>query len=540
VRTPGVRTAPAGGTELLRVQDAFFLHTDTGRVHQQVGGLAIAEPAPGGAVPLDWLRDHIARELPGWPRLRKRLAFPRWSLARPVWIDDPGFDLGWHLREATLDSPGDRAALEHYVAAAMAEPLDWRRPLWEVHLVGGLDGGRQAVLFKVHHAVADGLGTISAGVSILFEPGPPDGKPGPEAGREPNREAGRESPGPEAGRESPGPEAGREPNPAAGGEPAGPEAGREPNREAGGEPAGPAAGDGIPPEALTSAPAGITGEAVRQQLGATARLVRSGWQAAVQTPGLAWQQASRTARGVWELARAGPAPPSGLNRRLGSRRCLALGEIPLAEFRAVRRAFRATANELVLALASAMAAELGVGAGDTVRASLPVSTRRRGPVEPGSHTSALMVDLPAWAMPPPDRLAAVRQAMVPLRASAQPRGSQFVMAAAGTATPPRVHAAVSRWMYRGRWFNLIATNMPGPGRAPYFGPAPVSVAYPIVPLAEDVGLAVGAMTWADTVAIGVTTDADTVGPLPAGAIEAFWRPLAAAAGDAGGRTATGN
>jgi diacylglycerol O-acyltransferase len=491
VRTPGVRTAPAEGAELLGVQDAFFLHTDTGRVHQQVGGLAIAEPAPGGAVPLDWLRDHIARQLPGWPRLRKRLAFPRWSLARPVWVDDPGFDLGWHLRQATLDPPGDRAALEDYVAAAMAEPLDWRRPLWEVHLVGGLDGGRQAVLFKVHHAVADGLGTISAGVSILFEPGPPGGDP----------------PGPEAGGEPPGP--------------------------------GTGAGDGTPPGALTSAPAGITGEAVRQQLGATARLVRSGWQAAVQTPGLAWQQASRTARGVWELARAGPAPPSGLNRRLGSRRRLALGEIPLAEFRAVRRGLRATANELVLALASAVAAELGAGAGGTVRASLPVSTRRRGPVEPGSHTSALMVDLPAGAMPPPDRLAAVRQAMAPLRASAQPRGSQFVMAAAGTATPPRVHAAVSRWMYRGRWFNLIATNIPGPVAAPYFGAAPVNVAYPIVPLAEDVGLAVGAMTWSDTVAIGVTTDADTVGPLPGGAIEAFWRPLAAAAGDAGAPPAIG-
>ena len=471
------RRAPSADPELLRVQDAFFLYTDTPRVRQQVGGLAMVDwaqaPSGGEPVSLSLLRDHIAAQLGHWPRLRQRLAFPRFSLARPVWVEDGSFSVEQHVFAAQLDPPGDRAALERYVASAMNQGFDRARPLWEVHLLNGLDEGRQAVLLKVHHAVADGLGTIHTGASILFDESPDAAPPPPYF---------------------PGP--------------------ARPER-------------GAPP---------VTGAAFRQQLARTGRTAAAGWQAALGSPGAAWRQSARTARGVWELARAGPAPASALSRPIGTRRRLLLGDLPLAEFRTVRRAHHATANEVILALASAVAAELAPANGDrtgTVRASLPVSTRRRGPLEPGSHTSALMVDIPATPLDPAERLAAVRSAMAPLKASEQPRGSQFVMAAVGSLTPPRLHAAASRWMYRGKWFNLIATNMPGPAHELYLGSAPVPVAYPIVPLAEDVALAVGAMSWADTVAIGVTTDADALPAPPTGVIEAFWRPLVEAAGAGG-------
>ena len=97
------------------------------------------------------------------PRYRQRVRTVPFELGRPVWVDDPDFDLGYHLRHTALPAPGDDAAFCRLMGRLMSQPLDRERPLWEAWLVEGLEGGRWALVFKVHHCMVDGI----AGVELL-------------------------------------------------------------------------------------------------------------------------------------------------------------------------------------------------------------------------------------------------------------------------------------------------------------------------------------------------------------------------------------
>jgi len=133
--------------ELLRPQDAFFVYTETPWVQQHVGGLAVLDSSarPQGPVRLDELIELVGAGLAGCPRLRQRLAVAPLGLARAAWVDDDRFDLRWHVRRQVLPEPGGWEQLTLAVEALMASQLDRSRPLWELHLIDGLDGGSQAV-----------------------------------------------------------------------------------------------------------------------------------------------------------------------------------------------------------------------------------------------------------------------------------------------------------------------------------------------------------------------------------------------------------
>src|ERR1035441_8229727 len=97
------------------------------------------------------------------PRYRQRFRSVPFELGRPVWVDDPHFDLGYHLRHTALPAPGDDAAFDRLMGRLMSQPLDRERPLWEGWLVEGLEGGQWALVFKIHHCMVDGI----AGVELL-------------------------------------------------------------------------------------------------------------------------------------------------------------------------------------------------------------------------------------------------------------------------------------------------------------------------------------------------------------------------------------
>ncbi len=100
------------------------------------------------------------------------------NLARPLWVDDERFDLDFHLRRAAIPSPGGRAQLERAVGRVLSRPLDRAKPLWELYVFEGLAEDRTAVLLKLHHALADGIGGMLIG-SALFDL-EPDTPLGPE------------------------------------------------------------------------------------------------------------------------------------------------------------------------------------------------------------------------------------------------------------------------------------------------------------------------------------------------------------------------
>src|SRR5438067_4812355 len=143
----------------LTALDQQFLALEDTRHVGHVGALAVLDPstAPGGTVNCADLQALIAERLPLVPPFRWRLAEVPFNLDYGYWIDDPDFDLEFHVREIALAPPGTDAQLADQVARIYARPLDRSRPLWELYLIHGLPQNRVAVMTKIHHAVIDGL-----------------------------------------------------------------------------------------------------------------------------------------------------------------------------------------------------------------------------------------------------------------------------------------------------------------------------------------------------------------------------------------------
>ncbi|MFC6929479.1 phosphatase PAP2 family protein [Actinomadura yumaensis] len=162
----------------VRPADAFFLAVESRRAPQHVGGLIVLG-APDGSVTRERLVALVRDRLEGLPRFRQRLA-PRGRWRRPAWSEQAAIDWDWHVPVRDLPAPGGRAALDRLVAELQSEPLPRDRPLWRLVLVRGYEPDRTAVVFLMHHVVADGIGVISHALRLMDDP--PD-RPGAGGGR---------------------------------------------------------------------------------------------------------------------------------------------------------------------------------------------------------------------------------------------------------------------------------------------------------------------------------------------------------------------
>jgi WS/DGAT/MGAT family acyltransferase len=160
--------------------DAQFLAIETPRQTGHVAALAILDPetAPGGELRLSDLERLIAERMPLLPPLRRRLAPVPFNLDFPYWIDDPDFDLEYHLRELAIPAPCTDAKLADQVARVAARPLDRSRPLWELYLIHGLTDGNVGMLTKIHHALIDGMSGAEI-MGILYDLSPEGREPPP-------------------------------------------------------------------------------------------------------------------------------------------------------------------------------------------------------------------------------------------------------------------------------------------------------------------------------------------------------------------------
>jgi diacylglycerol O-acyltransferase / wax synthase len=114
------------------------------------------------------------------PRYRQRIHRVPFNLAHPVWVDDPHFDLGAHVRREVLPPPGEGAELRRLVARILARPLDMRRPLWEMTVITGLRGGRVVIVNRAHHAMVDGVSSVDI-LTLLLDTTPESYTPQPPA-----------------------------------------------------------------------------------------------------------------------------------------------------------------------------------------------------------------------------------------------------------------------------------------------------------------------------------------------------------------------
>lgn len=163
--------------------DALFLSLETPSWHQHVGGLTVIEP-PDGKFDFELLQERLEERLPLAPKFRWKLRDVPLGLDRPVWVDDPDFDVRRHLRRIAVPSPGGAKETAEVAGTLLGIQLDRRRPLWELWVMEGLAHGRVALLMKYHHCLLDGIaGASLATVLMDLEPDPP---PAPEPTEDPS------------------------------------------------------------------------------------------------------------------------------------------------------------------------------------------------------------------------------------------------------------------------------------------------------------------------------------------------------------------
>jgi diacylglycerol O-acyltransferase / wax synthase len=167
--------------ESMSVQDATFLHVENDVTPMHIGGVSIFEGPPPS---FDELSDMVRGKLHHTPRYRQKVRFVPLGVSEPMWVDDPYFDVAYHLRHSAVPPPGTDEQLRTMAARVFSQHLDRARPLWEIWMVEGLENGRWALLSKVHHCMVDGVAATDL-MSVMFgdDDEPPQAdewRPGPE------------------------------------------------------------------------------------------------------------------------------------------------------------------------------------------------------------------------------------------------------------------------------------------------------------------------------------------------------------------------
>ena len=448
--------------------DAAFLAMETSAVYGHVGSICVLDPTTAPEpLTLERLQSVIASRLHLVPPFRRRLAEVPFGFDQPYWIEDPDFDIEFHVRELALPAPGDDRQLAEQAARLHARPLDRRRPLWELYLISGLSGGRVAIYTKVHHAAIDGVSgnDILAAVLDLS----PEGR---ELGEVPPWEC-DEVPG------------------------------------------------SIP----------LLARSLLTLAWQPVRAVRVGASVVASLPGLARTAAvpelplvgrflpKRGSSAV--LQQSGlRAPRTPFNRTLSPHRRWAFRTIPLEDVKEVKRAAGATVNDVVMAL-TAGALRRWLLDHDALPdapliAAVPVSIRTEAQKGTGGNRVSTMIAPMGTHLPDPlDRLRYAHDAM---RAAKDQHGAlpadllsdvtQFAMPAlAGQAARVAARLRLVEWLSP---FNLIVSNVPGPSRPLYYAGARLLAYYPLSAIADGQGLNITVMSYDDGMHFGLIADRELV------------------------------
>ncbi|HKP90322.1 MAG TPA: wax ester/triacylglycerol synthase family O-acyltransferase [Thermoleophilaceae bacterium] len=456
----------------LTAVDASFLAQEGPAAHMHVGAVLIFEgPAPS----FEDFANHIRGRLHLVPRYRQKLAFPPLESGRPLWVDDPSFNLEYHVRHTALPSPGDIDQLRNLAGRIYSQRLDRSKPLWETWLVQGLSDGRFALITKTHHSMIDGISGVDL-ASVLFDVTP--------VPREVEPEPWTPSPEPTSA-----------------------------------ELAADAVND------FLKAPLGAAGRA----LGAVQRPGRALREAREAAEGL----------GEVAWANLNPAPEIPLNVPIGPHRRIRWVGAPLGDFKRVKNELGGTVNDVVLAVvAGALRRWLhsrGVRTeGLELRALVPVSIRAEDEHDGvGNRIAAMRGPLPVYVDDPVERLRIVGEAMAGLKQSKQALGAEVIAGLTGFA-PPTILAQASRLNFSTRLFNVIVTNVPGPQFPLYMHGRELEELVPLAFLPEDHALAIAIMSYNGTARFGLLADFDAMPDLEyvAEALEESLAELLTAAGAA--------
>jgi diacylglycerol O-acyltransferase len=432
--------------------DLTFLAAESAETPMHVGTVDIFE-APGEGFDYENLVALIRDRIAFVPRYRQRVQQIPGRFAGPVWVDDEEFDLTFHVRRSALPRPGTHEQLLELVSRIMSRRLDRERPLWEMYLVEGLEGGRFAVVSKSHQALVDGSGTVDIGQVVLDSTAHP-----------------RETPP-----------------------------------------------DSWQPQKSPSAIellAGVFADAMRSP---TAVLELARAEMASITGSTSVREALDTMVGsvVSGAVSRGRSLESPLRVKTSGQRRFNTVDTPLDDYRAVRAMHGGTVNDVVLAVVAGalrawmMARGESVTATRGVRAVVPMSIRDPDGEQTslGAQVIASVVNLPVGESSPVMRLHQISYQTKVHKDTGRAVGARALVDIAGFA-PTTLHALAARvassTMRPGD--DVVLANVPGPQFPLYGAGARMLASYPVVPLGAGQSLAVGATSYNGRVSFGLNAD----------------------------------
>ena len=434
--------------ERLNPLDALFVDAEDEDRHTSmaIASIAVFEgPCPSHEEVLTFL----AGRLPLVPRYRQKLRTVPFRIGRPVWVDDPGFDIRYHVRRTALPAPGGDEQLSVLMARVMGQRLDRDFPLWEYWLVEGLAEGRWALISKLHHCMADGISATDL-YRVVYDISPETSPPVAD-----DRTVGAE------------------PSPVSLAAQAALDTVVLPVREA---------------LALGGAVADDPGRALRQAADTVRAIVK-------------------LAPSLW------PASGSSLSGQIGQQRRCTWSRASLDDVKTIKRELGGTVNDVFLAAISGGFRALLLARGEEpephqVRSLVPVSVRAPGEENVyENQVSAILTDLPVHIADPVERLAAVRAELLALKKSKEAMAGE-ALAALGRYTPFPVMSRGVRLTFGlpQREVVTVTTNVPGPRMPLYAMGRRLVEIIPYVPIATTVRTGISIFTYCDNVTFGVTGD----------------------------------
>ncbi|HET7247298.1 MAG TPA: wax ester/triacylglycerol synthase family O-acyltransferase [Streptosporangiaceae bacterium] len=428
--------------------DALFIDAEDQDPHTSmaIASIAVFEgPAPSQ----EEFRAHLAGRLPLVPRYRHKLRTVPFRLGRPVWVEDPDFDLRYHARRTALPAPGGDEQLCELMGRVMSQRLDRDHPLWEYWLVEGLSQGRWALISKIHHCMVDGVsGTDLYRVIFDFTP-----EPSPPAADD---------------------------------------------RSVAAEPSG--------LQLAAEAALDMVLMPVRE-VAAVTTAIAADPQIALRQVTETVRGAAKLVPALW------PAPGSSLSGNIGRQRSYTLARASLDDIKTIKRKLGGTVNDVVLAAISGGFRELLLARGEEPQARMvpslvPVSTRAAG--EEGiyeNRVSAVLANLPVHLADPVERLAAVRAELLALKDSQEAvLGEELITLGRYYPFPVISQGVRLAFSLPQHEIVTVTTNVPGPGQPLYGMGRRLIEIIPYVPIASTVRTGIAIFSYCGNLTFGVTGD----------------------------------
>ena len=431
--------------------DAAFLYLERREIPLAISGVFVFD----GPVPFDDFVAMVDSRLDLIPRYRQVVVPPPFNLGHPTWEDYPRFNILDHIHRAVLPTPGGERELEAFAGRLMSQVMDRNRPLWEIHVVEGLNGGRGAVIARVHHALADGIAGAAL-LNLMFDSSAESQRPAPKLH-------------PQTVVEEP------------------------------------------PQASLVDALAGAIHSSLKNMIAAEAALLDLG-------QALFTERMQSGLQGLLKLAPEWGKPVERLpfNRPCGSERKFCWTDIEMADVRAIRERLGGTVNDVILALVTQAVGRYTAFHGQSiakrfVRIVCPVNVRQEDPGPSlGNQITFLPVVLPMDVRDPAKMLRAVTARMEIMKSV---RAAELVAIAGACigAAPPPVQALFWESLplipLPVPLFNMICTNITGSPTPLYSLGRRMIASYPQVPTGYELGIGVAVQSYDAKMFFGVIADA---------------------------------